>query len=428
MSTDLTRLLLEATLVWSVLLVFYWLALRKNGNWRLHRHLLLSFLAAGACLPLLPKVQTELKVPLEGLTESAVAYVASQFSGPEPATPAAVSWTELLLIVWSAGTLTALALLAYRTCRHFRTGEDTDTKYAGYPVVHSPQIPSPYAAFGRIYLPEGLAPELEYAALLHEAAHLRHGHFAEKLLAQLTVAALWFHPLPWIYARRLSVVHEYEADAEVTEKLPTADYGKLLLRATMQSPFGPGLFTSPLQNRIAMLQSRLPAASLGGKHLTLLALLGMALVLTCSISRVISEGGTSKETVPAMASSDSTWQDQFLAAVYYPEEAFQDAVYDEMARITVDIRILANGKVSRITLNQVDLDQQRPEFPTLTVVGDQAPVKDLLIRVHNAPKHFRRAVEQAIQEVSNFPIAEQDGKPVASELSFDVFFFPQKGA
>ena len=428
MSSVAVQYLVEATLVWAVLLLFYAVVIRRNGNWHLHRRLLLLFLAAGTCLPLLPKVQTEWEVAPASLTEDAVVYVTSTFAGTRSPESESIIWTDILLMVWAAGTLVALSWLTYQTRRHLRRGEWKGERYAGFPVVRSPHIQSPYAAFGRIYLPESLAPDLEHAALLHEAAHIRNGHFTEKLLAAFVVAGFWFHPLPWIYARRLSVVHEYEADAAVAEHLSPASYGELLLRSVMRGHFTTGLFTSPLKNRIAMLQSKLPASSLGRKPATLLAVLGAALVLTCSISRLPSASKLPGETITTAVPADSLWQGQFLAAVYYPEEAFQDAEYDEMARITVDLRILANGKVSRITLKQVALEDKRPEFPTLTVVGDRAPIKDLAIQVQDAPKYFQRAVEQAIQQVSNFPIAEREGRPVASELSFDVFFFPQKNA
>ena len=98
----------------------------------------------------------------------------------------------------------------------------------------------------------------------------------------------------------------------------------------------------------------------------------------------------------------------------------------EMARFAVDLEISYKGELTHIFLKRVDLQTKRPEFPTLTVVGDREETRDLLISVEPKRDHFYKAVEHAILQIRSFPIAERDGQPVMSKLKFDVFFFPQK--
>ena len=56
MTFTLFRYLLEATLVWTVLLVFHRLILRNAAGWQVQRRFLLAAVALGLLLPLLPSL------------------------------------------------------------------------------------------------------------------------------------------------------------------------------------------------------------------------------------------------------------------------------------------------------------------------------------------------------------------------------------
>ena len=113
----------------------------------------------------------------------------------------------------------------------------------------------------RRYLPTGLDPALEHTALLHEAAHLRHGHFYERLLLIVSCCALWFHSLVWMYARWRGTVHEVEADAAVAREVVVGTCGRQLLHVMLAPRIVPALFSSPLKQRIAMLTRPMPSRS-----------------------------------------------------------------------------------------------------------------------------------------------------------------------
>lgn len=50
--------------------------------------------------------------------------------------------------------------------------------------------------------------------LQHEKIHATQWHSVDILMANLTTALLWFHPLSWLYKRSLAQNLEYIADRE----------------------------------------------------------------------------------------------------------------------------------------------------------------------------------------------------------------------
>ncbi len=110
------------------------------------------------------------------------------------------------------------------------------------------------------------------------------------------------------------------------------------------------------------------------------------------------------------ATTDTTWQTEFLDAVYYAEEAYEGE-FDEMARFAIDLEISHKGEVTHMALKRVDLKDKRPEFPTLTVIGDRVEARDLLISVEPKRDHFYKAVEHAILQIKNFPSPSVTASP-----------------
>ena len=110
-----------------------------------------------------------------------------------------------LAAVWVAGFVVMLARLAWR----IRAGRGAG---AGAPAVVGVFRP-------RIALPDGiervLSPgELE-AVLLHETTHARRRDNLIRLVHEIGVCALWFHPLVWLAGSRLSLYRELSCDESV---------------------------------------------------------------------------------------------------------------------------------------------------------------------------------------------------------------------
>jgi hypothetical protein len=110
-----------------------------------------------------------------------------------------------LLAIWGVGFVVMLARLALR----IRAGRKSGS---GAPAVEGLLRP-------RISLPAGIeslltASELE-AVLLHERTHARRRDNLIRLVHEIGVCALWFHPLVWLAGSRLSLYRELSCDESV---------------------------------------------------------------------------------------------------------------------------------------------------------------------------------------------------------------------
>lgn len=104
--------------------------------------------------------------------------------------------------------------------------------------------------------PSNLSTQELDLLLQHEALHASKWHTADKLLLMLCKSMFWFNPALYWYARELENIHEFEVDAELTERVDTQFYARLLIklanpmqRHSLLHNFG----THPVKTRIMML-------------------------------------------------------------------------------------------------------------------------------------------------------------------------------
>ncbi|MBS1778124.1 MAG: M56 family metallopeptidase [Bacteroidetes bacterium] len=163
----------------------------------------------------------------------------------------------ILLFIYLSGVLVSLVLTvkeaitiinSYKHGNKFKDGVWT--------IVETGKQHSPYSAFRYVFI----SSKKDYSddelriILTHEEQHGHLLHFFDLLFMQIAKIVCWFHPLVYMYAERLSIVHEYQADAAV-DKAPK-EYGQFLIeQAILQS--APALShsfnRSPVKKRIMML-------------------------------------------------------------------------------------------------------------------------------------------------------------------------------
>ena len=429
--------LIEATLVWLVLLLFYAVAFRGNRQWIAHRRYLICALALGVVLPLLPSVQLGGSVAAARLPAELLSFVVPAGVGEasvSPATTDTFGWTYLGMSVYGIGVLVGICLAVYRLAFHLRPVAQSVGRYDGFRVVRSLAVRSPYAAFGTIYLPARLDPELECAALLHEAAHLRAGHPYERLAVLLVCLLLWFHPLTWLYARLVARVQEFEADAAVTRRLPARTYGRQLLRATQVPSLLPALFSSPIKARITMLIQPNNTRCFRAAHWTVLLLLLASLFVACAGDAVTDELAPTGEvsvfglgklhndpTAPKPVNADfPTFLHAFYGTIRYPQ-AERDA--GVVGTVSVEVRLDRAGQITGVS-TRVGGEDDRPDIENLVVIGygeraAGAPTGEMpATEAHGLDEE----VERAIREIGAFHPATKDGIAVPANLVFDVAF------
>ncbi|TXF88754.1 M56 family metallopeptidase [Neolewinella aurantiaca] len=283
MTPEILEYLLRLTVIWVVLIAYYFLTMRR-GSFAAQRFYLLGTLAFGLVVPLLPALGGGL--PVAALPS--VTYVAEPFFYTEGAAAETVvsNWSWFTVLPWvyllGVGFFAARMLVQWNALRHWASSGERD-RYDGYRVIRHRGITGPFVAFGLIFLPAEMSDaDLENTALIHEASHLRARHHYDTLLLTLGSLLLWFHPLFWMLRRLLAAVHEYEADAAVIQRVPVRTYGLQLLKSSLGPAGFPGLFSSPIKNRITMITNKTRTRKLRLLPLFTLCLLLAGLVVACS--------------------------------------------------------------------------------------------------------------------------------------------------
>lgn len=205
---------------------------------------------------------------------------------------------RLLVGLWSVGAMLMLARLLVRIrSERLETHAAEEACAApsrqgllmrGVPVrfAHTREAPAvdgvlrPY-----ISLPRGIErllsePELD-AVLIHEVAHARRRDNLLRLIHELIVCALWFHPLVWLARARLALYRELSCDEPVIDSDRGGDLVSAL--AKLADPHGEFVLrasaSSFLSHRLDRLTEQRPRRSARTLNLLLTALFGAVLAL-----------------------------------------------------------------------------------------------------------------------------------------------------
>ena len=97
-------------------------------------------------------------------------------------------------------------------------------------VVHEQEI-APFSWMKYIVISRKDLEENGREILIHEAAHIRHRHSIDLLVADICIFFQWFNPGAWLLKQELQNIHEYEADETViNEGVNAKEYQLLLIK------------------------------------------------------------------------------------------------------------------------------------------------------------------------------------------------------
>ena len=210
----------------SVCLVLFYLFFRvllsKETFHRFNRVALLGVLFLSLLIPFI-EVTTNHQVEVQQtmLTIEQVLLMAEM----EPATVdatggvavyevASLSWIEILLLVYLAGIIFFACRNLYSLIRLFRlihSGKREKLENGTTLVVHEQEI-APFSWMKYIVISRKDLEENGREILIHEAAHIRHRHSIDLLVADICIFFQWFNPGAWLLKQELQNIHEYEAD------------------------------------------------------------------------------------------------------------------------------------------------------------------------------------------------------------------------
>jgi TonB family protein len=138
--------------------------------------------------------------------------------------------------------------------------------------------------------------------LRHELAHLDRGDTWWSLIAELTLALLWFHPLAWLAMPRFRLDQELACDERVLRESPMDEtaYANTLLHSTGMPSMPvliPWLAEPQLKERLTMIQQFRPGALRRQVGFTSLAALMLSCVLVAQAGTTPSNARTAERDV-----------------------------------------------------------------------------------------------------------------------------------
>lgn len=223
---ELLKYLLEASVCLGLSLWIYRSLLSDLTFFAWNRTILLGILGFSFLIPLLSLGGSPFNQEVVG------EVILPVFQVGEVASEAANSWSwqKILITLYFIGA----AFMFLRLYLGFRQSQKLVdqsqlTRFSGqWVAIHPRFIPASF--FEYILVPEYDPTDPQQRQILtHESVHVRLGHSWDLAVLSIAKILLWFNPLIFIFEKSLREVHEYQADAEVTQRVSRKEYATLLL-------------------------------------------------------------------------------------------------------------------------------------------------------------------------------------------------------
>lgn len=419
--------LIEMNLLLAGFAIIYVLAFRKDKMLVFNRTYLLAALLSSAIVPHLNIVvgsSSPIQTLMVQLPTITVGSGTTASTAPTPAT--GWDWASVIVLIWSVGT----AVLALRfTYRWIKLGLYI-RKNRHYSVngIHWIHHDGPICTVGPYVLaPTAWHGQTGHPVIQHELVHMRQGHTADVILAEIVAILCWINPFAYKLKNSLREVHEYLADDHVlkTQEVDRMAYCQWIIQlATRQAtPVYAHTFSpSPIKNRLAMLHEHTQWKAALIKRALLLPLVAVTLLFTAC----------EKDSSPASASDNPTANPQG-EAIEVPELPSRD--YEDIYKVVEQMPEYEDGKdglmqflSSEIKYPESLLDKEGVTEAMVYVqfvVGKDGKATNF--SVANADKvdpAFTKAALSAMAAMGNWTPGKQRGESVAVSYTLPIKFVP----
>ena len=292
-------------------LVGFELFLKKETFFNYNRAYLLITPVLAIVLPLLKIPFLQAAIPEENFVMLPEVLLGGSSQPPvtlNSETPEAVQTINWWLLAYSGGFIFSLGIFfnKFRVLKQLFSHKPV-RQNQGMKIVEVPQSKIACTFYKTIFLGAELSEKEREQILSHELVHVKQKHTLDLLMFEFLKIIFWFNPLIYIYQSRISVLHEYIADAGVVKNVKKQDYFQQLLNSAFNTEdisFVNQFFNhSIIKKRIVMLQKNRSRSISKFKFLIILPLmLAMLTYGACSSGKSVS----SPETPPAPPSASVT--------------------------------------------------------------------------------------------------------------------------
>jgi len=237
----MTNYLLELAAIHLVLVVGYWILLKKERQFGFMRMSLILITIASLIIPLitLPNLLPSEKISINqfyiDLTLMDVSLEKSAISAS--ALPSSIGIKDLIIFAYltiSAFFMLKFSMAIFEVWR-IRNKYKFFT-HDGCKVYKIENLHGSFSFFSSIFIDNKLESEsaTHKAILLHELAHVKHKHSYDIILFELFKICFWWLPTSWFVLHEIKKIHEFQADADVLQDTELELYSSFLIHSTLK--------------------------------------------------------------------------------------------------------------------------------------------------------------------------------------------------
>lgn len=291
--------LLQILVFQLLFLVVYDLFLKKETFFNLNRIYLLLTPILSVVLPFVSIGFIQQNIPQEFYAQMP-AVILGETASKTGST--SLLWFMSLKNLWTIGMIVSTLIFCYKIFKIIKLKRSGTTKYVdGNRLTMLPKTDTAFSFFNTIYLGENISEENKENIIAHEKTHVQQKHSLDLLYFELLRIVFWFNPLVYIFQNRISTLHEYIVDAEISRRTSKKDYYQNLLSEVFQTEKISFVNTfykkSLIKNRITMLEKSKSTKNRMMKYLLMLPLLGGMLIYTSCVNDSVESLNQEQETM-----------------------------------------------------------------------------------------------------------------------------------
>src|SRR5690554_6353115 len=291
--------LLQILVFQLLFLVVYDLFLKKETFFNLNRIYLLLTPILSVVLPFVSIGFIQQNIPQEFYAQMP-AVILGETASKTGST--SLLWFMSLKNLWTIGMIVSTLIFCYKIFKIIKLKRSGTTKYVdGNRLTMLPKTDTAFSFFNTIYLGENISEENKENIIAHEKTHVQQKHSLDLLYFELLRIVFWFNPLVYIFQNRISTLHEYIVDAEISRRTSKKDYYQNLLSEVFQTEKISFVNTfykkSLIKNRITMLEKSKSSKNRMMKYFLMLPLLGGMLIYTSCVNDSVESLNQEQETM-----------------------------------------------------------------------------------------------------------------------------------
>jgi len=285
--------IIESSIIWFALLLFYYLFLKSETFFSFNRYYLLLSLLAGLILPLLSIEFFDLLGNSEKLIGVSLDQIS--YNGNNIENGLMVNTVESTLPWWMMAMITiysiGFCLFLLRFSRSifiifeiYQKGEKQ--KFKKHTQIWTNTKYGPFSFFNLMFIPAEFKNIKKLAIIIaHEEKHIAEKHSIDLVFLELLKIIFWFNPVLIEYKKSLVQAHEYVADQQSLKLIEKKKYSQLLIsqkEVALNFALANNFQNSIIKNRIIMMyQTKSKRKSLYKYFLAIPLFLMLFLVFSC---------------------------------------------------------------------------------------------------------------------------------------------------